>query len=144
MLGRIMSLGGDAEMTTGEVYVRIRGSGVPAILDLIDRRLLLFEVTKHSTDKGMKQLVFEKLVAHPALRNALVYATARRCHIHFGRGAKVVIKPDERMIAIGIDADPDVAVRLIGGPEFEQTFISRKAFFLSRFITWLKNLRRAA
>src|SRR3989344_1071539 len=105
--------------TTGEVVVRMRGGGMATVIDLIRSGQLKFTVSPSRHHGGnILQVVLRKLVANPALRDAMAFATAKGCAMEFRHGHKIHVDVEKGTIFIGIDCDPDEAVQLLAGHEF--------------------------
>ena len=131
-------------MATGEVFVRMRGDGMVAVLNLIKRRRLKFEVSpsKHH-GANIEQSALGKLAEYPVLRDALVYATAWGIRVQFRHGHTHEIRVYERLIILGIEYDSAEAAKLIAGPEFEQTTLPFLMWWRERLIASFKKFRRA-
>src|SRR5438045_3349317 len=98
----------------GETVIRVRGGGVAAVMHLMRTKQLVFTVvdTRHH-GRNLMQAALRKLADHISLRDALVLATSMECRIEFRHGTSIFINTDKDQILIGIDCDPNEAVRLI-------------------------------
>ena len=111
---------GKGQIEIQRTVIRIEGDGIAAVFYLIKTGQLKFRVvmTRHHGPNLWRAAV-KKAAAHAAFRDALVYAAALDCLVRFRHGHTIDFA-GKKTILIGIDCDPDEAVKFIAGPEFSR------------------------
>lgn len=128
-----------------EAFYRIRGSGIAAVLYLIETRQLAFNVvsTKHH-GRDLFKAAIAKIADNESLLDALVYARALRCGVTFRHGHTIDIMPLKREFLVGVDSEPDEIIKWIAGSDLERTMANRHQYWLWRIRTIFRKCRRAA